>query len=962
MANDLTTVFLPLIAEDRMADFPATDLMLLPRTTDSGRDVQFQAATGIDPTIFMIAPGEVFLVLAGTTVTLPNGPTITAPATRHVVAMHVVTTFEWAPVLTPTGQPIAEWWAIEGIWLDSFEAFLNLLDLAALAAAHGYASADEYRTAVMAGAASFNVLLSDEAPAPLASLDPPANGVHSFGLRAWATYETGVLELDAASALATFKQLAPSLETHPLLGAGLGDVSTSDVTIHVRFVYWLPNVANAPDETHKGSFDFVSPGSTIALAKKTAAGTYETIVDSEVGLGGQVALVAPRADLNAVNLAAGEKLVFRVDIPPAIRFTSQYQHDGTPRSREDSFLWGVLPPNAWVTDGRSTTDEAIENLDFLVNYSNSVVGSSAQPIEYYVGIPVFLQITYPVVYYSGAGASAKFEVLTRKAPKGLLVEIRDANTPSSGPPLGTFRTDEHGQVWGTLLQAYDGMASPFEVLVWYEIEDASIGLPKIEGEVVEGGHTIRGYSSNNDARNSAALSVPLKCRFGRPDGGARATALLTVQAGFVEIKGHAVSRFVSDGGRHAGMLHALQQVRYMHQWFSALTSGFMFGGVDESWAAALTRHTGASCSNGPNGNYTVQLPKIRVTEPKTTKVETGEADINEGLQGETAPDFRELPILRWWLVLYGFDSFAMNQTVRVPDLVNGGLKRTNFPLIDQRLQFWRVHTIWHEFTHAVMNMAWDRLLNFPVHSAWSNAKNPQASGALHELIQDVNDKKLGDLYGGWSTLEEALAAVPEAALMRKVSGTQPEWDPGPTSAPRYLMMDHDAAGKADHSLDRGIDLTLDAGPLSFTRLVGAPVSDRRLGLRVPIAFTWALWTALQQVGAFDRTLETSVTGTDPINELDTVVPYLRSAGSRQVFQSLFWGPLVATRTPDIAGVPPRWNDFTNAAPAPTTLSFIGALQNNFWATGLGVADRAKVKALFGDADNPESYYLSFTLP
>ena len=507
--------------------------------------------------------------------------------------MHVVTTFEWAPVLTPTGQPIAEWWAVEGIWLDSLEAFVNLLDLAALAAARGYGTADEYRTAIMAGAASFNVLLSDEEPAPLVSLDPPANGVYTFGLRAWATYDTGVLELDVAAALATFKQLAPSLEPHPVLAAVLGGVSASDVTIHVRFVYWLPIAANAPDETHKGSFDFVPPGSKISLQKKTGAGAYQPIVEEEVVANGQVALVVPRADLNAVNLAGGESLVFRVDVPTAMRFTPQYQHDGAPRQRDDWLVWGSFANNTWVTEGRSTTDEAIDSLDFLVNYSNSVVGSSAQPIEYYAGLPVFLQITYPVVYTVGEDPAAQFASLIRKAPKGLLVEIRDSTTPAPQSPLGTFRTDEHGQIWGTLLQGYDGIAGPLEVVIRYEIEDRGIGLLKIEGEVVERGSTATGYSSSTDRRNAAALEAPLKCSLGKPGGGARATALLTVQVGFVEIKGQAVSRFVSDDGRHAGILHALQQVRYMHQWFRDLTSGFMFAGADESWTAILARHNNA---------------------------------------------------------------------------------------------------------------------------------------------------------------------------------------------------------------------------------------------------------------------------------------------------------------------------------------------------------------------------------
>ena len=57
-------------------------------------------------------------------------------------------------------------------------------------------------------------------------------------------------------------------------------------------------------------------------------------------------------------------------------------------------------------------------------------------------------------------------------------------------------------------------------------------------------------------------------------------------------------------------------------------------------------------------------------------------------------------------------------------------------------------------------------------------EEPSTSGRIHELIQDVVDPNLGPLYGGWSTLEEALAAVPEAALMKKASGLEPRGTQG----------------------------------------------------------------------------------------------------------------------------------------------------------------------------------------
>jgi hypothetical protein len=414
----------------------------------------------------------------------------------------------------------------------------------------------------------------------------------------------------------------------------------------------------------------------------------------------------------------------------------------------------------------------------------------------------------------------------------------------------------------------------------------------------------------------------------------------------------------------------LQQLRYMHQWFRNLTTGFTYGAsssgpVDESWTATLARHNNTRQGRAHGGvRYDVLLPKVRVTEPKAVNADDGQPNVNELTQGEVTYDHDDAPVMRWWLILYGFDRFSMNQKVRVPD-GDGGLKREPVALLPNRLQFWRVHTIWHEFTHAVINMALNRLYDLDLHEAWVKAKDLSTSGRIHEVILDVVDPAVPVSFsGGWSTLEEALAAVPEAALMRKVSGSEPTWSPTRTSNPRHLVMDRDAVtGLVDHVLDYH-DFKLNDGPkINLNKENGLPaMNDRRIGLRVPIAFTWALWTALEQVAAFDRTLEAYVTGSDPVNDLSTEVPYLLSNGSRQVFQSLFWGPLVSSRTADIAGTPKQWNDLTAAAPAPTTFSFITNLENNYWFRGLGATDRSKIRDLFGAADSPESYYLWFTFP
>ena len=944
MATDLTTLFVPLLDEARMADVSANDFSLTARDGDVGLNVQYVELLGLDPTVFMIAPGEVFFVPAGATVTPADGPEVSAPLDRHLVLIHVLSTYEWAPILSATGQPIADWWALEGVALESFEAFLDGADLDALAKPRGYANGGDLRAAVLAGAAGLNVLLADEAPVVLGSLGPAVDGLYTLGLRAWATYEAGISELDAAMALATFRSLAPSLAAHPLIAAVLADVGTRDVEIHVRFVYWQPNASNAASETDKGSFVPVPNGATISLQKSNPAFDYTELVKATVAADGQAMLTAPRALLNAVDLAAGERLMFRVDLPAGTTITPQYQHAGTPRDRLQHVVWGTFS-DSWLTGGRTTTDESIGDLGFLVNNPNALVGSAAQPLEYYVGVPIFLQVQYPVVYAAGADPSATFETVIRKAPKGLKVEVRD--TSSAPNTLGLFRTDEHGQIWGTLTNGFDGLVG-LEVLVHYEIEDRSIGLLPILGDVVEGGSApVTTYSSNADGRNAAVIGAPLNATLGRPGGASSATALATLQVGFVTLSGTADSAFSSVHGRHAGVVHALQQLRYVHQWFHHLTSGFSLNGVDESWSAILARHRGTGVwPSGPtpqDQTYAIDLPCIRVTEALPLPKEDlfGEADQVE-LPTTTATKTRA-----WRLTLYGHDHFTMGSTLNGAPVA-----------FDNRAQFWRLHTLWHEWTHAVVNIVLDRLANLDQHIVMVSAKDEKTSGQPYTIRLDFPDTGNGNfpISGGWSALEEAVAAVPEAALMDKATGVQPNLSPSPTAVPRYHEVFFEKAGvNTPKLLNQG--LTIDLNDRT-----GPPVlNDQRLGLRVPLAFAWALWTALKEVGGFNTTLESTVTGGDVVNDLKDKVAYLSDAKAKAIFQALVWGPLVARRTPDIVGSPSQWNDLTTPAFGPTTFSWMQAIETQFWNT-LSATDRTALKDLFGAADSPVSFYLWFSFP
>ena len=288
MANELTTVFVPLIDEARKGEYAPGEIQISSRANDSGVDVQFTSKSGDDKSIYMIAPGEVFFVPADTTVALANGPEVSAPADRNVVVVHILSTMDWTNILSTTGQPVAEWWALEGVQRESFEALVDSFDLNVLAGLRNYNDADALRDALLAGAASINVLLLDETPVILGVADTENDEV-SMGIRTWARYGSDLTEMEGIGALATLKQLAPtSLNDHPVVAAVLLDVATSDVTIHVRFVYWetkrdaAGTELNATSETDKGDFKPVPTNSKIAIQKRSAGPTYATIAEETV--------------------------------------------------------------------------------------------------------------------------------------------------------------------------------------------------------------------------------------------------------------------------------------------------------------------------------------------------------------------------------------------------------------------------------------------------------------------------------------------------------------------------------------------------------------------------------------------------------------------------------------------------------------------------------------------------------
>ncbi|MEP7310476.1 MAG: hypothetical protein ABJA98_33650 [Acidobacteriota bacterium] len=963
MTGNGITVFVPLIGESRMAAYTPAAFQIQPQV-DDGVNIVFTPLEAADAAIFMPSGGEVFFVPAGATVTPKDGPSIVAPADRNVLAVHIVKTYEWAPIMAPTGQPVAEWWAMEGIESTSFSVFVDAQGLDGVAVKRGYANGPALRADVVTGKASVTAMPADASPIQLGSLAVADDATATLGLRVYANSSIGPTQFPAVGALTAFKQLVPAsdasspgLEAHPVVKSALTLSTTLPVTIHVRFVYWSPNTADAGTEVDKGQPLSIVAASTIALQKRTAGASpiYTTIAQAPVVNNGQVALSVARATLQSVNVAAGEGFAFRVDVPAGTVFVPQYQHQQQPREAPVALKWGSND-NAWVTEQRSTTDGAIGSLDFLATLESTDVGSLNQPIVYYVGIPIFLQIQYPVVGVAGSGAGAQFTSTIRKAPKGLLVEIQKAKDI----PLGRFRTDEHGQIWG-MVATWDPLVPSFSVCVKYEIKDDTLGLGllPILGEVVEGGITFTETSVSVDAAGKKFLDV-WASGAGKPTGGPSALGVAIRQVGTVTIPatpGAAVSDFSSVDGRHAGVLHALQQVRYIHQWFHYLTQGFVFGGADRSWKTVMAEHDGGNGAWPSNAaSYKTAVPRVRVTEPIAGAFESRFGEV-QALKATTAAG----SALAWWLILYGHTTFKMTDTL-------GG---NPIPPANA-VQFWRHHTIWHEFIHAVMNMALGLLLDMDAYQSVVNAKDPSTSSRINQAIGD-----------GWSTFEEGLAAVPEMALVGNASGIDPQFHPSATASPRYMLAGIDTNGDGAAEFSKQL----------FEGMSVPGVLDWRLGLRVPLAFTLGLWTALQRTAGFSTLYSTANYGGPPTgNDLKDKITYLSSADAKRIFQALVWGPLVALRTAQGGTAQqPQWDDLDGsiagfdvadaegkgaAGPVfgdpgsrricingPSTHRFMELVEQNFWTT-LTAAEQTTIKHLFGDRDdagNPEptSFYLWF---
>lgn len=938
----MAVAVLPILDPTRWASYNAGSFALANRAS-GGLDATFAPADPADTALFTVGEGTFFFVPAGATKTPKDGPTVTPSAGKNILLIHVVSAWDWSPLLAPTGQPVADWWALEGVTRASVETYLDALPLDALAAGRQFASGADYKAAVLAGDASVNVLDL----AQVGQLDPGGGGPITLGVRCFA----GTVEIGALSALSTLPSLDANLANHPLVAAASTAALASDIDIHVRFVRFVPKTTNAGSEVDKGAYAAIPrpAGATISLRKRPAAGLEEDLATAAPDANGQVRLRLRRADLIAkVSLAAGDKLYFRLLLPGA-KLTTQYQHDASPREADATLGWRGAQ-GEWGTEGFVTTDGTVGSLDFLapvdpatnltIGPALTAVGTVDHPLEYYAGVPLFMQVQYPVVYLVNAAPGPSYRQEIRSAPKGVVVTMRNA-----AGVLGTFRTDEHGQVWGTVTQ-WDPGDTALEARVEYRMEDASIKLIEISGAVDALGAPgeARFFSSTADTENLGSF-VFTGGSIGRLISAVGEVGLEQLQVGAVSIT-NADQDVNTTNGRHAGVLFAFQHVRYIHQWFHYLTLGARANNSDASWSTLLA----ANSQGNPQG-LDLRPPMIRVMPrlPAPDQLRMGELvfEINQ-----TPPENS----VRWTLKLYGDENFRI-----VLPPVPGVHKGENV------VEFWRVHTIWHEYSHGVFNTVFNVLSDLPGrYTQFTNAKDFTASGTINEV------------HDGWSTLDEAFAELPELALLESGSGLAPALAANGPGNLQYWTAEDRAGGGVDYYLDEGLLIATVPNPGGGAVWFPKGALDRRLGLRVPDAFAWGLWTALKKLGTFEclKTLCAGTRGIPTGNDMSNEVPYLTSAADRTLFQRLVWSPILALRTPNVPGPPELWNDIDpNVAgpangdaaraliqvPGPTTLRWIEIFKDTGYQA-MSAADQAVIRNLFGATPDPAGAQATDQIP
>ena len=921
------TLYCPLIAQAGWGRYaPTTDVPVpftVTPTPDAEVGIAFTAADPADLDVFLVGDAQVYFVAKGTTVPLAfgkfAGPTVTAPTDRDLAALWIDPTKLTA--CDSIGQPKPEWWTFE---VDPGVTVLSLIQgfVAADAAAKGMTEAD-LQAKFGAGLAPIWV---KPAAGPLAIGKLALQvGAVATRIRTYGVFGGVPTQLDALSALLSLATVEPTLtpptgataSPHPVLRDAKAAAATSPVTLHARFVSFEPrSTGDATSLESKGEFKPVPAGSMIALQNRSGT-TYTTLASATVASNGQVALTVPRAGL--ASQPASDVMLLRLTLPANTTVVPQYQHKNEPREAAQAFETDGAA-DQWLTEGIGSRDGALPDLELLRTLAGTTVGSAASPIEFSAGFHLFLKLRFPVVYTSGSGTSAQFNVQSTPMPKGVMVWVKDGPTE-----LARFRTDEHGMIFGTVTR-WRSPLTHFDLYIVYDIVDPSIRLQRLTGA------TLATDGTRSDSTCLEQLDVAVMAK------GTRAAPKL---ANLVDVTtvATAPSSFNAPLGRSAGVLFALQQIRYVHQWWHALTDDAGEAPanriVDKSFATLLEElATQAAPLNYQGNSYKRGLPVVVVAAPAAN---------NEHIYGAALRDPYKVgadDFYRWALVLYGKDSFRMGDRLTMPSPAGG---TTTFePEVPNRVQYWRRHTIWHEYSHVVVNIGLGLLDDLDADDRFIAVKS-----AVGPKIDQI-------AANGWDVLSEGIPYLIQNALEGSVSGSTPVLV-NPAATPTFIKV-LDPSG-AVIQLDQGAATT---------------VADKRLGLRVMQPFVFGLWAALTRIGAL-KDLQSLFGGPPTGNELAKTATFLSTPAANHAFRRLVWGPLRTIRAPTV--VPQSWTDIggTTTAPitiqAPTTFDFLRLFKTSFYS-GVTAADRAIVRDLFGDVSapdpidtspNPEqvSYYLWF---
>jgi hypothetical protein len=925
------TLYCPLIAQAGWGRYAPTEQVPVPFTVTptAGAEVgiAFTAADPADLDVFLIGDAQVYFVAKGTTITLSfgqfTGPTVTAPADRDLAALWIDPAKLTA--CDSIGQPKPEWWTFE-VDPDPGVTVLSLIQgfVAADAAAKGLTEAD-LQAKFGAGLAPIWV---KPATGPLAIGKLALQvGPVSTRIRAYGVFGGAATQLDALSALLSLATVEPTLappagatdSPHPVLRDAKAVAATSPVTLHARFVFFEPtsSTGNATSLPGKGDFNAVPVGSTIALQKRSGT-TYTTLASAAVASNGQVALTVARADL--ASQAATDVMLLRLTLPANTTVVPQYQHKNEPREAPQAFETDGVS-HQWLTEGIGSRDGALPDLNLLRTLAGTAVGSAASPIEFSAGFHLFLKLCFPVVYTSGSDPNAQFKVKSTLLPKGVMVWIKDGTTE-----LARFRTDEHGMIFGTVTRWRSPLAH-FDLYVVYDIVDPSVRLQRLAGGTLATSGTV------TDAMSIEHIDVAVMARGTRDIPRVLDVVEVTTAA-------YPPSSFNAPLGHSAGVLFAFQQIRYVHQWWHALTDDAGEAPanriVDKSFATLLEElATPTSTEFQYQGKkYKRGLPVVVVAEPVANRGDIYGAALRDPYK-VGSDDF-----YRWALTLYGKNSFRMGETLTKSTPAGG--TTTFVPRVPDRVQFWRPHTIWHEYSHVVVNIALGLLDDLAADDRFIAVKS-----AFPAEIDRI-------AANGWDVLSEGIPYLVQNALEGSISGSTPVLvDPAKT--PTFIKV-----------LDTGgAVIQLDAGATT-------PLADKRLGLRVTQPFVFGLWAALTRIGAL-QDLQSVFSGPPKGNELATTATFLSTQAANHAFRRLVWGPLRMIRVPTVP--PQSWTDIggTPTAPitiqAPTTFDFLRLFKTSFYP-GLTAADQAIVRDLFGDVSapdpidnspNPEqvSYYLWF---